>query len=412
MRSNPASVNDQHGSENPTSSRSSALIALLALSQATLPLSLDLTLPATPEVARQLGADQASIQTIFSGFLIVFGCGQLIWGPIGDRFGRKDPWLAGSLFFILGCAGCALSNSTAALLSARLLQAFGACSAMVLGSAMVRDLYFGAEEVRLRSLLMLLGSAIPISAPLLGGQIVTYSNWRDIFWTQAAIGVVMLVLVARSMESLPSEKRVRPKATEMALNYARLLANRRYLGGTLTGTFMSSSYIAYLTASPFVYIQYFKVTPQTFGWFTAINIAGMMLGSALGRKLVNQYGPARLLLTGVVIGTFSSFWLLIVGLTGWHGLISIIPPIFLCSAIVGVTNPNAIAIALSHFPESAGAAAAMFGALIMGVGGLAGALVGLWADGTPLAMAKVMALFSMLGLVSFLFLLKTPSGKK
>jgi len=238
------------------------------------PLAIDMYLPALPAIGRDLAAPPAAVQLSLSSFFLGFGIGQLVWGPLGDRFGRCGPIVAGIVLYIIGCVACALTADADHLVLWRFVQAFGACAAPVLARAMVRDLFPQDQAARMLSLMMLIMGIAPMVAPLLGGQVLVWSGWRMIFWGLAVFGLIVLAGLYTIPESLHADKRRRIGFGDMVSGYFRLLGDRAFMAYTLSGAFFTGGMFTYIAATPFVYIEYFGISPQFYGFLFGINVVG------------------------------------------------------------------------------------------------------------------------------------------
>ncbi len=362
-------------------------------------ISTDFYLPAMPAMGRALGADTGVVEWTISGYLIGFSCGQLLWGPIGDRFGRRLPVALGLALFIAGSAGCALSGSVGAVIACRAVQAVGAAAGVVLGRAMVRDLYEGHRAAQMLSTLITVMAIAPLLGPVVGGQVLILAGWRAIFWTLVAIGLLMLASVLSLPETLPAERRsVMPLGRAFA-QYGLLLRDRRLLGYVGAGGFFYGAMFAYIAGTPFAYITYYHVAPQAYGLLFGAGILGIMATNALNARLVVRLGADRLLVLGTAGAALAGLVLAVTARTDAFGLWGLAVPLFLFVATTGFVVANSVAGALSDFPTRAGAVSALVGAMQYGCGILSSALVGAFADGTPWPMGWVIA---GAGLASFL----------
>jgi DHA1 family bicyclomycin/chloramphenicol resistance-like MFS transporter len=336
-------------------------------------------------------ADQARTLLTLSAFLIGFGAGQLFIGPLSDRFGRKRPLLAGLVLYLIASVGCALAPSISAVIVWRFLQALGGCAVPVMVQAMVRDLFDRDQGARIFSLNMLVMGAAPIAAPLIGGQVLLWLDWRAIFWVLAGFGVLALASAAALPETLSLARRNRAHPLAMMLSYGALFRSRRYVGYAFGLGFYYCALFAFIAGSPFVYIEHFGVPAQYYGFLFGLNIIGMMAGSLLNARLVVRWGSDRLLRIGCVIGLVGGALLVVTGTQGLGGIAGIAVPSFIVLSMLSMIGANATSGALALFPQRAGSAAALAGALQFGMGAFAGALVGWLADGTPGPMCAVMA---------------------
>jgi DHA1 family bicyclomycin/chloramphenicol resistance-like MFS transporter len=386
------------------------ILAVLGTLLAFASISTDLYLPALPAMGASLHADAGAIELTISGYLVGFSLGQLLWGPIGDRHGRRLPIAIGLLLFIIGSAGCAWSTSAAMLIGWRVLQALGACASVVLARAMMRDLYAGQRAAQVLSTLMTVMAVAPLVGPSIGGLILRVASWRAIFWTLVGIGLVTLAALYAVPETLPPARRNREPLTRALLGYGELLRKRRLLGyAGACGLFYGALY-ANIAGSPFAYISYHHVSPQLYGVLFSAGVAGIMLTNQLNERLVMRLGRDRLMRSGTVVGAVTGLLLAIDAWTGFGGLMGLVIPLFLFVSANGLIVANAIAGALDGLPERAGAVSALMGAAQYGTGILGSALVGIFADGTPWPMGCVIALFGIGSLLCAVFLVPTPAA--
>lgn len=353
--------------------------------------STDLYLPAMPAMSRALGADAGTIELTVSGYLVGFSIGQLLWGPVSDRYGRRWPVAIGLVLFIIGSAGCALSYDAWTMIGWRLVQAVGASAGVVLARAMVRDLYAGPRAAQMMSRLMTVMAIAPLIGPLLGGQILAVAGWHAIFWALVGVGLATLVAVLRMPETLPPAQRNPSPLGRAMLRYGELLRHRRLLGYAGAGGFFYGGMFAYIAGTPFAYISYHHVPAALYGVLFAVGIVGIMATNMLNSRLVLRFGSDRLLLWGTAAAALSGMALAGTTSTGWGGLRGLVIPLFFFVSATGFIVANSIVGALAGFPERAGAVSALIGAIHYGSGILGSALVGALADGTPWPMAAVIA---------------------
>ena len=355
-------------------------------------ISTDFYLPAMPAMGRTLGASTGAIEWTVSGYLIGFSLGQLLWGPIGDRHGRRMPVALGLVLFVVGSAGCALSGGIWAMIGWRVVQAVGACASVVLARAMVRDLYEGSRAAQMMSALMTVMAIAPLLGPVVGGQILALAGWRAIFWTLVGVGFVTLAALFTLPETLPEARRSREPLGRALARYEELLGDRRLLGYAGTGGFFYGGVFAYVAGSPFAYITYHHVPPQLYGLLFGVGTVGIMATNFANSRLVARLGSDRLLLAGTRAAALAGIVLALTASFGWGGLAGLVAPLFLFISAAGFIVANSISGALAEFPGQAGAVSALIGAVQYGSGILGSALVGALADGTPRPMSFVIAL--------------------
>ncbi|WP_083558443.1 multidrug effflux MFS transporter [Syntrophotalea acetylenica] len=387
------------------------VLAVLSLLMGFASISTDLYLPAMPAMERSLHADAGMIEWTISGYLIGFSSGQLLWGPISDRYGRRLAVGSGLILFVIGSAGCALSNSALMMIGWRIVQALGACASVALSRAMVRDLYEGTKAAQMLSTLITVMAIMPLVGPLVGGQIVAMASWRAIFWVLVAVGVVTMSALYTIPETLPAHNRNPEPLGRALLRYVELLKNRRLLGYLGAGGFLYAGMFAYVAGTPFVYISYYHFPARFYGLLFGLGIIGIMLANILNRWLVGHYTYDRILLLGTVTAMCSGLWSGFAAYSGLGGLWGLVVPLFLFASTTGLIVANSITGALVDFPQRAGAVSALTGAVQYGSGIFGSGLVGLWADGTPWPLGLVIAMSGLGCLLSMLLLIPARAGK-
>lgn len=372
------------------------LVIILSALMAFTSLSTDIYLPAMPVMAKDL---QGNVELTITGFLIGFSIAQLIWGPLSDHLGRRAPLLIGMIFFIVGSVGCALSTTLSQIVFWRVFQAIGACAGPMLSRAMIRDLFGRTRAAQMLSTLMFVMALAPIIGPLLGGQMIKITSWHSIFWLLAVIGGGMVISLWWLPETLPKEKRTILSLSSTFYNYYLLLTNKIYMRYTLSVTSYYIAAYAFITGSPFVYITFFGIDPQYYGWLFGINIIGLMCMSIVNRSLVYRFSLDALLKRALLIAALSA--LILAAGVKWEigGIILIIVTVFFFFSMNGIIAATSTAAALDAVSENAGAASALLGSLQYGSGIVSSLLLALMSDGTPWTMAWIIALFTILSLV-------------
>ena len=368
------------------------LLLILSALMSFASVSTDMYLPALPTIGRALHTSSASIEMTFSAFLVGFSLGQLLWGPISDRYGRRLPIAVGLVLFTIGSVGCALSSTVTQMMVWRVVQALGACVGPVLSRAMVRDFYSREQSAHMLSTLILIMGVAPLVGPLLGGQILVFWSWQGIFWTLAGVGVLTLVSLLALPESLPLSRRSTLPLRHTLTSYLELLGDVRLMGYALSGGFFYAGAYAFIVGTPFAYIEYYHVSPQAYGWLFGVNIAGMMAANFINGRLLKRFGSEQLFRSGTAILALAGVILAVNAWCGWGGLPGLVIPIFLYMSMNGLIVANSVAGALSSFPDRAGAASSLLGAMHYGSGILSAAMLGWFSDGTPWAMAWIMGL--------------------
>lgn len=366
-------------------------VVILSALMAFTSLSTDIYLPAMPIMAKEL---QGDAELTITGFLIGFCIAQLIWGPISDHLGRRLPLVIGMFLFIIGSVGCALSTNIGQIVFWRVFQALGACTGPMLARAMIRDLFSRTRAAQMLSTLMIIMAIAPIAGPLLGGQMIKNTPWHAIFWLLAVIGVLMLISLRWLPETLSGEKRVKASLSSAFHNYYRLLTNTKFMRFTLCLTFYYVAAYAFITGSPFVYITYFGVDPQHYGWLFALNIVGLMAVSMVNRRMVHRYPLESLLKFAISVATLAAVVLAVATGLSIGGISLIVGTVFIFFSMNGIIAATSTAAALDAVPDVAGSASALMGSLQYGSGIISSLLLALLSDGTPWTMGWIIAVFT------------------
>jgi DHA1 family bicyclomycin/chloramphenicol resistance-like MFS transporter len=356
------------------------------------PLAIDMYLPALPAIARELSTDAASVQASLAVYFIGIAIGQAFYGPLSDRLGRKPALYVGLTVFVAASAGCALADGVRSLVALRFLQALGGCAPLVVPRAVVRDYFDERESARMLSILVLVMGLAPILAPLAGGQLLVKLGWRSIFWLLAAYGAAWAVMAALTLpESLPDRRRRREPLAEVLAIYGRLLVDRRYIGHVMTGGLVFSGLLAYISGSPFVFIELFGVPPERYGLFFGANAVGIITASQVNRWLAGRFEPRAILQVVLPVVAAAGLVLLVDAATGFGGFPGILLPLFCFVACHGFVMPNTTALAMTPHGRIAGSASALLGTIQFVLGATAGALVGVLGNGTAVPFAAVIA---------------------
>lgn len=360
-----------------TAARRTGLLVTLVLGGLTAlpPLSMDMYLPALPEVTGALNAPAATVQLTLTACLAGMALGQLVVGPMSDKWGRRRPLLIGMIVYVLATAVCALAPTAELLIGFRLLQGLAGAAGIVIARAVVRDLYDGVEMARFFSTLMLISGVAPIIAPLIGGQILRITDWRGVFYVLAVIGVLLTLVVWRFLgETLPPERRHEGGVGEALRTMKGLLADRVFTGYMLTGGLAFAALFAYISASPFVVQEIYGASPQTFSLLFGLNSVGLVaVGQINGKLLIGRVSLDKALGWGLGIILVSALALLLMtsGVFGEVGLFPVAAGLFVLMSAMGLAMPNTNAQALMRTPHAAGSASALLGTTSFLVGAVA-----------------------------------------
>jgi len=341
------------------------------------PLTIDLYLPALPTITDELLTTDATVQLTLTGTLLGLGLGQLVIGPLADRFGRKRPLVAGAAVHVLASLLCIVAPNVAALGALRVLQGLGAAAGAVIAMAIVRDLYTGRAAATLLSRLILVMGTAPVLAPTLGAWVLTFTSWRGVFAVLALYSLLLLPVAARALpETLPPERRVTSGVVGTLRTYRGLLRDRTFVGLVLVAGLAMSAVMSYVSGASFVFQEQFGLNQQQFGLAFSSGAIWLILASQLNPVLLRRFEPRQLLFGAIILAATAGLLLAAVAASGVGGLFGVLVPLWLVLLAVGFGLPNAPAVALSRHGETAGTAAALLGATQFGVGALVSPLVG------------------------------------
>ena len=387
--------------------RRAGLLVVLILGglTATPPLSMDMYLPALPAVTRALHAPAATVQLTLTACLAGMALGQLVVGPMSDRWGRRRPLLTGLAVYVVATALCAVAPNVEFLVAFRLLQGLAGAAGIVIARAVVRDLYDGVAMARFFSTLMLVSGVAPIVAPLVGGQILRVTDWRGVFVILTFVGAALGVLVwTRLPETLAPADRHVGGTGEALRSMRRLLADLPFTGYMLTGGFAFAALFAYISASPFVVQEIYGASPQTFSLLFGVNSVGLVaVGQINGKLLVGRVSMDKVLGAGlaVVVLAATALLLMATGVFGEVGLAPVATALFVLMSAMGVTLPNAQTLALMRTKHSAGSASALLGTSSFLIGAVASPLVGIAGEHTAVPMAVVQLAAALVAVACF-----------
>ena len=398
------------GAVSVPAARRAGLLVTLVLGGLTAlpPLSMDMYLPALPDVTRSLTAPAATVQLTLTACLAGMALGQLVVGPMSDKWGRRRPLLVGMVVYVLATAVCAFAPSAELLIAFRLLQGLAGAAGIVIARAVVRDLYDGVEMARFFSTLMLISGVAPIIAPLIGGQILRITDWRGVFHVLAVIGVLLTLVVWRFLhETLPPERRQEGGVGQALRTMRGLLADRVFTGYMLAGGLAFAALFAYISASPFVVQEIYGASPQTFSLLFGLNSIGLVaVGQVNGKLLVGRVSLDKALGVGLSVILLASTALLLMttGVFGEVGLVPVAAGLFVLMSAMGLAMPNTNAQALMRTPHAAGSASALLGTSSFLIGAVASPLVGIAGERTAVPMAVVQVSCAAAALACFLLM--------
>jgi DHA1 family bicyclomycin/chloramphenicol resistance-like MFS transporter len=375
------------------------LVVLGALS-AIAPFSVDMYLPGFPAIARDLRTEIALVGLTLTSYFIGLSIGQLMFGPVLDRYGRKRPLMAGLLVYIFAAVGCAFSPSIHYLIGLRLFLAMGCCVGMVGSSSVVRDLFSGREVARALSMMMTIFGVAPIIAPTIGGLIVTTLGWRFIFGVLAMMGAFVLVAIKQVLpETKEADRSISLRPKNVTLGYLKVFREHQFVIYVLAGAAGSGGLFSYITSSPFVYIDLFGFTATQFGWIFGVNALAIVVGNQINRVLLRKYDSARILPVVTALQSATGILLLTGSLMGFLAKMAFVGLMVLFLFCFGFINPNSAALALQPFSRNVGSASAIMGSTIMISGALASGLVSYFHNGTAIPMTLMMTICPSAGFI-------------
>lgn len=357
-------------------------------------------LPGFPAIANDLNTSIDQVQLSLTAYLIGIALGQLVYGPLLDRFGRKSPLYVGLALYILASIGCAFTESINALIFMRFLQALGGCAGIVSAQALVRDLFPANKTAQAFSLIMLVISVSPMIAPTVGGYVTAHFGWHYVFVTLAAI--TLLILIAAYF-FLPKGRGADPsvslKPNAVAKNFYSVVRDPQFLIYALTGGIASAAPFAYIAGSPSVFMNMYGLSEQQYGWVFALLAFAMIGSTQLNHFILKKYTSEQVIRFALYYQTFTGILLVTGVYFQVFNVYTLIAMMFIFFCGQGITGPNATALSLAPFSRNAGSASALFGSWRLGVGGIISAIVSLFHDSTALPMVTTMAACAIIGLL-------------
>ncbi|MEQ7801778.1 Bcr/CflA family multidrug efflux MFS transporter [Pedobacter sp. ASV1-7] len=380
------------------------LILILGSLTALGPFSIDMYLPGFPAIADDLNTSTASVALSLSSYFIGISAGQLLYGPLLDKFGRKKPLFIGLLVYILASAGCAFANSIDALIGLRFIQALGSCAATVASVAMVRDLFPVKDNAKVFALLMLVLGVSPMIAPTLGGYVTVAFGWHTIFLVLLGLGVFNLIASWLWLpNSYKPDANLSLKPKPIINGFWTVFKTPQFYTYALTGALAFSGLFAYISGSPLIFMEIFHVSEETYGWIFALLSIGFIGSSQINTLLLRRYTSQQLIYAALITQTITALLFLIASINGWLGLYETTALLFIFLCCLGFVSPNASALSLLPFSKNAGTASALMGAIQMGIGALASVGVSLFNVKSAVPTVSIMALSSILAIAILYF---------
>jgi DHA1 family bicyclomycin/chloramphenicol resistance-like MFS transporter len=379
------------------------LILILGTLTALSPFSIDMYLPGFTAIAKALHTTIEQVDRSLSSFFIGLALGQLLYGPLMDRFGRKKPLYAGLVLYILISVGCFSATSIHLLIVLRFVQAIGSCAAGVASMAMVRDIFPVKDSAKVFALLILVLGASPMIAPTVGSYLTAAFGWQSVFIVLMSIAILILAAVIFTLpESYANDPSFSLKPLPIINNFIGVIKNPQFYTYAIAGSLAFSGLFAYVADSPSVFMDFFHVSGHFYGWIFAFLSIGFVGSSQVNNLLIKYYRSEQIAAIALSWQVIVAFVFLTGSVYGWFGLPGTIVMIFLFLCGIGVCNPNASALSLAPFSKNAGTASSLMGAMQLGVGALSSYSISLFTNHSAMPMTIIMACSSALALAVLL----------
>jgi DHA1 family bicyclomycin/chloramphenicol resistance-like MFS transporter len=388
------------------------LVVLLGALTTIAPFSIDMYLPGFPAIAKDLHTTVSEISLSLSGFFVGISAGQLLYGPLMDRYGRKPPLYIALVLYIITSLLCAFATSLDFLVAVRFAQAIGACAATVAANAMVRDLFPVEENAKVFSMLMLILGVSPILAPTIGSYITASLGWQAVFIILAAITAIILIAIFFGLpESSKADPNYSLKPAAITKSYLSVFKEPVFYTYTFTGAIAFAGLFTYLSGSPYVFMELYKVSEKEYGWIFALLAGGLILASQVNRFLLKRYRSQQIVVAALIVKTITGMVLVLTATNNLLSLPVILLLLFIYLSCLGFILPNSSALAMSPFTKGAGSASALMGAIQMGIGACVSILVSMIQAGSLMPMAMVMSACSVVALLVLLTGSRMIKGK-
>lgn len=376
------------------------------------PFTIDMYLPSFPTIVEDYHTNASLVQISLTTCLLGLGVGQLIIGPMSDVQGRRKPLLSFLILYLLASIICAIAPSIYLFIAGRFIQGFAAAGGLVISRAIVRDMYSGRDLTKFFSLLMLVGNLGPIVAPIAGGGVLAFTNWKGVFFVLAVLGFILFLIVTLKLEeTLPVEKRIPSNISQILKGFGSLLKDREFAGYALTQGFTVAGIFAYVSGISFVYQNIYGVSPQVFSLLFGVNGIALIIGSQLVGRLADIVPEKTFLKIGLFISVTSATVLLIAFLVK-APLLAVAIPIFFLVSSIGIISTTSFSLAIESQGHIAGSASALLGLLPFALGSISAPLVGVAGEFTAIPMGIVILCASLLAMLSYVGLVRTARVRR
>ncbi|MGP4071169.1 multidrug effflux MFS transporter [Piscibacillus sp. B03] len=386
------------------------MILLLGAFTALVPLTIDLYLPAFPELAKGLETTPSLVQLSLTTSLLGIAFGQLVIGALSDIFGRKKPLIIAIAVYVLASIICAIAPNIWVLVAARFIQGFSGAGGIVISRSIIRDLYSGSELTKMFSLLVLVMGLAPILAPMIGGQILLFTSWRGLFAILSVAGLILVALaIFKLKESLPTNERSDGGMKTTVGIFVKLTKHRRYMGFAFIQGFAAAAMFAYISGSSFILQDIFSLSPQTYAMIFGLNALGFITMSQVVGRLSGRVHEQTLLVIGLLVALTGGTTLVAAAIFEGGLFIVVIGLLFITSS-TGMINPTSLSLAMQTQDRNAGSASALLGLFQFVFGGTVAPLVGVFGTSTMLPLAIIILVSQLLIVLSYILLVKTREG--
>ncbi len=383
------------------------LIILLGTLTALDPLTIDMYLPAFGSIQSDLKTTPALLEVSVTTFFFGMAFGQLIYGPLADKFGRKKPLQVGMVIYFIATIGCAFAPNIETFITLRFFQALGGCAGMTLTRAIIRDLYDTKQVASFLSNMALIMGLAPITAPSIGALINDHLGWRAIFFILAALNIICLISISFFLPETGKTHKNKLVIANLAKNYFSLLKNRQFMGYLIPDTAARAGMFAYIAGSPYVFIQILGIPASQYGYYFGLNGIGLMLASQLNRKALQRFSPNDILAFSLKITLATTIFVFSSNFVSSG--IYLLGTLFIFLFTLNFTSPNTLALALESQGHQAGTASAMYGCFQWLMATISSSFVGLFHNGSAYPMTGVILFCGILSFSSYLLLIKRKS---
>lgn len=388
-----------------------SLALLLGIFSTLGPFTIDMYIPAFPEIAQNFGTSASLVQFSLTACLLGLGIGQLVMGSLSDVYGRRNPLLISMAVYIISSLACAFAPNVGLLILFRFAQGFAASAGIVISRAIARDLYSGHELTKFFSLLLLVGNLGPLAAPIAGSGILSFTTWVGVFIALSLLGIYLLAMTKwRLKETLPAERREKPNFANQLRGYGRLLRDRRFVGYMLAQGIMIAGVFAYVSGTPFIYQNIYGVTPAVFAFLFGSNGISLIIGSQLVGRMAHRISEQTFLLFGLWVALLASIAVLVVAAV--HGpLFTLVIPLFFFVCSIGMTSTAAFPLAMERQANMAGSAAALLGVIPFLLGAVVAPLVGIAGENTAVPLGVIIVVTSAAAMLAYFGLVRKAPHK-